>query len=155
MSKKVSLEQIAPLIKETLETSGEVSFVSSGTSMLPTIRDRMDVVTIVKPKGRLKKGDVPFYRRDNGQYVLHRIVYVNGGSYVTRGDNQRHNEYNVRQDQIIGVLQSFDRNGKTHKVTDADYRLYVRLLPLVRFFRKYYYAFKSKVYAFLKFLIKK
>lgn len=149
------MHEMAPLIRETLSESGEVSFVSAGVSMMPTIRDRKDVVTLVKPQGRLKKGDVPFYQRDNGQYVLHRVVYVNGDTYVLRGDNQWENEYNIRHDQIIGVLYSFDRNGKTHKVTDADYKLYVKLLPLVRYVRKYYYLFKSKVYAFLKFLIKR
>ncbi|MBQ8574648.1 MAG: S24/S26 family peptidase [Clostridia bacterium] len=155
MSKKVSMHEMAPLIKETLDESGEVSFVSAGVSMMPTIRDRKDVVTLVKPQGKLKKGDVPFYRRDNGQYILHRVVYVNGDTYVLRGDNQWENEYNIRHDQIIGVLYSFDRDSKTHKVTDADYKLYVKLLPLIRYIRKYYYLAKSKVYAFLKFLIKR
>ena len=155
MSKKISMEEMAPLIQEILAESGEVSFVSAGTSMLPTIRDRKDTVTLVKPQGKLKKGDIPFYRRDNGQYILHRVVYVNGDTYVMCGDNQWENEYNIRHDQIIGVLYSFDRDGKTHKVTDFDYRIYVKLLPLVKYGRKYYYLLKSKVYSFLKFLLGK
>lgn len=152
MSKRVSMDEMAPLIREILAESGEVSFVSAGVSMLPTIRDRKDTVTLVRPQGKLKKGDVPFYQRDNGQYILHRVIYVNGDTYVMRGDNQWENEYNVRHDQIIGVLYSFDRDGKTYKVTDAGYKLYVKFLPLIRFCRKYYYLFKSKVYAFIKFL---
>lgn len=149
------MEEMAPLIQEILAESGEVSFVSAGTSMLPTIRDRQDTVTLVKPQGKLKKGDIPFYRRDNGQYILHRVVYVNGDTYVMCGDNQWENEYNIRHDQIIGVLQSFDRKGKTHRVTDLDYRIYVKCLPVVKYGRKYYYLFKSKVYSFLKFLFGK
>ncbi|MEE1065308.1 MAG: S24/S26 family peptidase [Acutalibacteraceae bacterium] len=152
MSKKVSMDDMAPLIRETLAESGEVSFVSAGVSMLPTIRDRKDTVTLVRPQGKLRKGDVPFYQRDNGQYILHRVIYVNGDTYVMRGDNQWENEYNIRHDQIIGVLYSFDRNGKTHKVTDAGYKIYVKFLPVIRYIRKYYYLFKSKVYAFIKFL---
>lgn len=149
------MDDMAPLIRETLAESGEVSFVSAGVSMLPTIRDRKDTVTLVKPQDKLKKGDVPFYRRDNGQYILHRVVYVNGDTYVMRGDNQWENEYNIRHDQIIGVLYSFERDGKTHKVTDFGYRTYVKFLPLIRYLRKYYYLFKSKVYAFLKYLTNK
>lgn len=152
MSKKISMHEMAPLIEEILAESGEVSFVSAGVSMMPTIRDRKDIVTLVKPEGQLKKGDVPFYRRDNGQYILHRIIYVNNGTYVTRGDNQWENEYNVRDDQIIGVLCSFDRDGKTHRVTDADYKIYVKLLPVIRYVRKYWYLLKSRIYAFLQFL---
>lgn len=149
------MDDMAPLIRETLVESGEVSFVSAGVSMLPTIQDRMDTVTLIKPQGKLRKGDVPFYQRDNGQYILHRVVYVNGDTYVMRGDNQWQNEYNIRHDQIIGVLYSFDRNGKTHKVTDFSYRVYVKFLPIIRYWRKYYYLFKSKVYAFIKYLTKK
>ena len=152
MSKKVSMDDMAPLIRETLAESGEVSFVSAGVSMLPTIRDRKDTVTLVSPQGKLKKGDVPFYQRDNGQYILHRVISVNGDTYVMRGDNQWEIEYNIRHDQIIGVLYSFDRNGKTHKVTDAGYKIYVKFLPIIRYSRKYYYLLKSKVYSFIKFL---
>lgn len=152
MSKRVSMDEMAPLIREILAESGEVSFVSAGVSMLPTIRDRKDTVTLVRPQGKLKKGDVPFYQRDNGQYILHRVIYVNGDTYVMRGDNQWENEYNVRHDQIIGVLHSFDRDGKTYKVTDTGYKLYIKFLPLIRYSRKYYYLLKSNVYAFIKFL---
>ena len=155
MNKKISMEEMAPLIQEILSESGDVSFVSAGTSMLPTIRDRKDTVTLVKPQGKLEKGDIPFYRRDNGQYILHRVVYVNGDTYVMCGDNQWENEYNVRQDQIIGVLRSIERNGKVHNVTDLDYRIYVKLLPLVKYGRKYYYLLKSKIYSFIKYLVRR
>lgn len=151
MNKRISLDEIAPLIREMLESDGSVSFVSSGVSMLPTLRDRKDTVTLVKPPEKLKKGDVPFYKRDNGGYVLHRVLYVNesNGTYVMRGDNQWVNEYNIRQDQIIGVLSEFTRNGKTHRVTDRSYRLYTACLPVVRYSRRFYYWLKSKIYAFI------
>lgn len=155
MSKRVSLEELVPVMREALEESGEVSFISAGTSMLPTIRDRKDTVTLVKPQGKLKKGDIPFYQRDNGQYILHRIVYVNGDTYVTCGDNQWVNEYNVRDDQIIGVLKSFDRNGKTHHVDDTSYKLYVKLLPAIRWIYRLSNSVKIRVLNFIKFLFKK
>lgn len=155
MSNKVSINEMAPLICEALEKNGEVSFVSTGRSMLPVIRDRKDTITLTKPPRNIKQGDVAFYRRDNGQYILHRVMFVNADTYVMRGDNQWDNEYNVRRDQIIGVLKAFERNGKVHNVTDRSYQTYVKLLPLVRFVRKYYYSFKSQVYKFLKYLFKK
>lgn len=145
MSKKVSLEELMPVVREVLEERGEVSFVSAGTSMMPTIRDRKDTVTIVKPQGKLKKGDVPFYQRDNGQYILHRIVDVNGDTYITCGDNQWVKEYNIRDNQIIGVLKSFERNGKTHYVDGKGYRLYVKLLPVIRWIRRIKNSIKIRV----------
>ena len=155
MSEKISLNEMAPLIRETLEKNGEVTFISAGRSMLPVIRDRKDAVTLVKPRRDIKPGDIVFYQRDNGQFILHRVMFVNSDKYVMRGDNQWDNEYNIRRDQIIGVLKCFERNGKIHNVTDRDYLIYVKLLPLIRFFRKTYYGFKSKVYKFVKYLVKR
>ncbi len=146
---------MAPLIRETLEKNGEATFISAGRSMLPVIRDRKDAVTLVKPRRDIKPGDIVFYQRDNGQFILHRVMFVNSDKYVMRGDNQWDNEYNIRRDQIIGVLKCFERNGKIHNVTDRDYLMYVKLLPLIRFFRKTYYGFKSKVYKFVKYLVKR
>lgn len=155
MSKKISLEQMSDLILEILNSEGKVSFISAGHSMLPTIRDRKDTVTLVKPEKEIKRGDIVFYKRDNGQYVLHRVMYTDGNIFVMRGDNQWYNEYNIRNEQIIGILWAFERSGKTHKVTDTDYKIYVKLLPIIRSIRKWYYWFKSQVYKFVKFLLKK
>ena len=155
MSERISLNDMAPVIRETLEQNGEVSFVSAGRSMLPIIRDRQDTITLVKPKKTVKAGDVVFYQRDNGRFVLHRVMFINSGTFVMRGDNQWDYEYNIRNDQIIGVLKCFERNGKVHNVTDRDYLMYVRFLPIIRFFRKTYYGFKSKVYKFVKYLVKR
>lgn len=155
MSKKYSLSELAPIMKETLDANGEVSFISSGVSMLPTIRDRKDTVTLVKPQGKLKKGDVPFYLRDNGQYILHRVIYVNGDTYVMRGDNQWVNEYNIRPDQIIGVLKSIERNGKTYNVESKEYKAYVALLPAIRWAYRLYNALKRRTKNFIKYLFKR
>lgn len=155
MSNRYSLNELAPIMKETLDENGEVSFVSSGVSMLPTIRDRKDTVTLVKPQGKLKKGDVPFYLRDNGQYILHRVIYVNGDTYVMRGDNQWVNEYNIRQEQIIGVLKSIERNGKTYNVESKSYKAYVALLPAIRWIYRLYNAVKRRAKNFIKYLFKR
>lgn len=155
MSKRVSLNELVPIMRETLEENGEVSFESAGVSMLPTIRDRKDTVTLVKPQGKLKKDDVAFYQRDSGQYVLHRIVYVNGDTYVACGDNQWTNEYNIRDDQIIAVLKSIERNGKVYDVDGKKYKFYVKILPAVRWIYRLYNAVKRRIISFIKFLIKK
>ncbi len=155
MSEKISLNDMAPVIRDALDSNGEVSFVSAGRSMLPLIRDRKDTITLIKPRKAIKPNDIVFYQRDNGRFVLHRVMFINSGTYVMRGDNQWDNEYNIRNDQIIGVLKSFERNGKVHNVTDRDYLMYVRFLPAIRLLRKTYYGFKSKVYKFVKYLLKR
>lgn len=129
-----SYAEILPLIEEKLASGGEVSFTVSGKSMQPMVFDRKDTVTIKKAELPLKKYDIPFYRRDDGQFVLHRIVKLQkDGGYTCRGDNQLVNEPNVRNDQIIGVLTAFERKGKKVCVDKSlKYKIYCRLWMLKR-----------------------
>ncbi len=124
-NKKTELDAIMPLLREQLAAGGTVTFSPRGVSMLPMIRQGRDSVTLSPVKGRLKKYDLPLYIRDNGQYVLHRIVRV-GETYSCMGDNQYQVENGIRHDQIIGVVSSFSREGRTVKVTALSYWLYCR-----------------------------
>ena len=54
---------------------------------MPLLREDRDVMIIERVTGRLKKYDVPLYKRPNGQYVLHRILKVRENDYVICGDH--------------------------------------------------------------------
>lgn len=127
MSKKVSIEDVMPLIEEQINHSGFVTFTPRGNSMLPLLRNNKDTITLKKPDFPLKKYDIAFYKRDSGTYVLHRIVKVNGTDYTMRGDNQFLDENNIRQDQIIGVVDSFTRKGIKYTGSEISYKIYCRL----------------------------
>lgn len=95
---------------------------------MPLIKQGRDVLIISKkPKGRLKKYDVPLYQRDSGQYVLHRILKVRQNYYVICGDNRWHKETGITDRHIIGVLTGIISNGKEVSVTDWKYCLYVHM----------------------------
>lgn len=134
------MEEIYPLIEEKLALNGEVSFVVSGTSMQPMLYNGRDFVTLVAMKEKLKKHDLPFFRLDDGKFVLHRVIKVyNDGTYKCRGDNRWDSEDNIRPDQIIGVVKSFVRNGKKIDVDKSvGYRIYVRTWVLLHHFKKFY-----------------
>ncbi|MGN1416001.1 MAG: S24/S26 family peptidase [Oscillospiraceae bacterium] len=95
--------------------------------MEPLIRQGRDLLIISAVSGRLKKYDVPLYKRDSGQYVLHRILKVRQNDYVICGDNRWQREYGITDRHIIGVLTGIVRDGKEISVTDKKYRLYVHL----------------------------
>ena len=95
--------------------------------MLPLIRQGRDLVVIERVSGRLKKYDVPLYRRDGGQYVLHRVLKVRQDDYVLCGDNRWRRETGVTDRHVRGVLTAVVRDGKELPVTDRRYRLYVHL----------------------------
>ncbi len=113
--------------EEELEKHGKLIYTNVGDSMMPLLRERRDLLIIERPTGRLKKYDVPLYKRDSGQYVLHRIIKVREADYVICGDNRCSREYGITDRHIIGVLTGFVRDGKTYSVNDPGYRMYVRV----------------------------
>lgn len=114
--------------EDILNTQGVLIYENKGDSMMPLIKQGRDKMVIVrKPEGRLKKYDVPLYRRDNGKYVLHRIMQVRDNDYVICGDNRWQCEEGITDRHIIGVLSAVIRKGRTVKVTDAQYQRYVAL----------------------------
>ncbi len=133
----VQLKTVIPQIVEQLEQGGNVQLAFQGTSMLPMVLGGRDEVILSPVTAPLKKYDVPFYRRDNGQFVLHRIVKA-GESYTCIGDNQFLYERGVRQDQVLAVMTGFVRKGKTYAVTQPGYKLYCRVWHWSRFPRKVY-----------------
>ncbi len=141
MPKRIFLREVNPLIEETLEGGGEVSFSPAGNSMLPMLRNRQDKIVLVQPPQKLKKYDIPLYRRENGQFVLHRVVAVKKDGYAMCGDNQWQVEYGVRHEQIIGVVTAFYRGNRYIECKSSQaYRLYsviwTKLIPARQFLFK-------------------
>ena len=143
-SKEARLEQLLPIIEEQLRNGQSVRFTTNGTSMMPMLRDGRDQVLLSPLPERLKKYDLPLYRRESGQFVLHRIVAV-GETYTCVGDNQFDLERGLRHEQMIGVVTEFTRKGKTYSVNDLSYRLYCRFWHYSRFPRRVFRAIKRRL----------
>ncbi len=126
-------KQIEDVIKE------EGLFVSTtvGTSMYPMLRNRRDTIIVEPYEGRLKKYDVPLYKRGS-DYILHRIIEVRPDSYVILGDNCIQKEYGITDEQILGVLTGFYRGSKMIDMNGKAYKLYVRTWQRIYPIRKAY-----------------
>ena len=122
-SRFISLDDLIPLIKEQIYAGCNVKFSPRGVSMLPMLRQGIDSVELAGVPNKLEKYDIVLYRRDSGQYVLHRIVGTNG-TYTCIGDAQFDKEFGIRRDQIIAVVTSFYRGGRRCSVGNPLYRLY-------------------------------
>lgn len=144
--KRVQMAELYPVIQRQLSRNGSVTFTVSGRSMQPMLYNRRDSVTLVSAPQRLKKYDVIFYKRDNGRFILHRIIRVHkDGLFTCRGDNQWEKEYPVRPDQVIGVVSSFNRSGREIGVRSFKYRIYVYTWPLLHHFKPLYHLFFKPV----------
>lgn len=125
--------------EEELDRKGTITYTCRGVSMLPLLRQQRDLFTITKNDGRCKKYDVVLYKRYDGAYVLHRVIEVLPESYVILGDNCLNKEYGITDNDILGVMTSFVRDGKEYSVLSRGYRIYVRVwvgfYPIRRFFK--------------------
>lgn len=118
--KRISLDEIYPAIKETLENGGTVELPITGTSMFPLLKAGRDTV-IIKADNSYNVGDIIFYRRDDGHFVLHRIVGTDENGYVLCGDNQVALEQNITKKHIIAKVIEIHRDGKTIPSDDPKY----------------------------------
>lgn len=119
-------------IEEVLDTMGNYVYTNVGTSMMPLLRQRRDVM-VIRKKGneRCRRLDVILFRRPGregrGTYVLHRVLRVNdGGTYWVVGDNCAHGEI-VAENNVLGVLDAVVRDGKHVSVDGLGFRAYSHL----------------------------
>ena len=129
------MEELSPLITGLIDEGIDVALTVTGNSMKPMLTTHRDSVLLTKcDPTALKVGDLPLYRRENGKYILHRIVKVNAETYDMAGDHQKDVERGVNKSQVLCVVKGFTRNGRYHSVTEPLYLLYVHLwrimLPL-------------------------
>ena len=135
--KSISLEQLMPLIRQQLAAGHSVRFGPKGTSMRPMLRQGIDTVELSPLPEKLKKYDLPLYQRQNGQYVLHRIIHA-GETYTCMGDNQFDPEPGLTQDQMIGIVTAFYRGEKRWRADCWQHRLYCRFWHFSRPVRRYF-----------------
>ena len=121
-----------------IKTRGQLVYTNVGDSMYPLIQPR-DLLVIKALEEPLKQYDIPLYKRDNGQYVLHRIMRIKNGEYIMCGDNRCCPELGITDRHIIGVLTDIIRDGKTIPVEPPNHSLW----------------FKSMMYRRIVFKIKK
>lgn len=127
--------------EQCLAENGFMTYRIKGVSMEPMLQQGRDLFT-VKKKGaeRCKKYDVVLYRRPPNEYVLHRIIQVCPDSYVILGDNCIAKEYNIHDEDILGVMTSFLRKGHSIQAADWRYRIYchvwVFLYPVRIFYKR-------------------
>ncbi|MBQ3070027.1 MAG: ATP-binding cassette domain-containing protein [Clostridia bacterium] len=111
--KRVAFRSIVPLIREAFENGKTITISVTGTSMTPTL-DPRDAVVLQDVKGHsIQKGDILLYRRESGQYVLHRVVNVTDEYLDFCGDAQVYLEKHIPKSAVIARVCSYEKNGKT------------------------------------------
>ena len=103
--------------EEVLEKDNELFFTNVGYSMYPLIKQREDILHIVK-SDTYKRGDIILYKSDVDHYVLHRILRIKKDKIITAGDYNYFKDQPITQEQILGKL--IDIKKKDGKVIDLS-----------------------------------
>ena len=89
--------------EEVLDKDGELIFTNVGYSMYPLIKQREDILTIVK-SNTYKKGDIVLYKSNVDHYVLHRILKIKKDKIILAGDYNYFKDKPITHNQILGLL---------------------------------------------------
>ena len=125
---EILLEEVATLLDE----GREVEIMSKGTSMLPFIVGGRDSVILRKEAtGVQKPGDIVLARRSPGNYVLHRLISVDGDRVTLKGDGNVFGTEIVGRKDILGrVIAVVKPSGR--KCVPGNAYLWRNLNPFVR-----------------------
>ena len=136
--RSIPMEELYPLLAEQLR-HGSARLPVTGSSMSPTLRGGRDLVRLERPDRAARRGDILLYRRENGQYVLHRCLRREGAHLVCCGDRQLEKE-TIREDQVLAVVTALCRKGTWYKTTHWSCRLYTQLWMLLPLRRAAFFA---------------
>ena len=117
--KVVDTREYVSVLRELVEEGREVNMVVWGSSMTPFLGHGRDTIFFAAPERELRRGDMVFYQRDTGQFVIHRIWKVKKDGYYIVGDAQTIIEGPIRRDQIFARITKVNRKGKM--ISNGDF----------------------------------
>ena len=130
-----SITQLVEVMNTAFDQNLKFEMPVNGTSMLPFIHAG-DLVMLDKISNhKIKKGDVVLYKRENGQYVLHRIHSIKNKKLVMLGDNQLKLEKNIAYNQLLAKMISYKTKKKDVSVKSFKYRFWSNIwnIYLIRY----------------------
>ena len=89
--------------EEVLEKDGELFFTNVGYSMYPLIKQREDILHIIKTSD-YKRGDIILFKSNVDHYVLHRILKIKKDQIITAGDYNYFKDQPITREQVLGKL---------------------------------------------------
>ena len=108
----VDIDAYMPVLRELLAQGQSVSLTVTGESMSPFRRHGRDQIRLAAVTAPPQRGDMVFFRRRNGQYIMHRVLRrMPDGNYAIIGDGQQQVESPIAPEQIFAVVTQVCRKG--------------------------------------------
>lgn len=146
--RNVDTRQYVSMLRDLVREGKEVSMLITGSSMSPFLLSHKDSICFKAPWRPLRRGDMVFYERETGQFVMHRICEIRSDGLYIVGDAQHDIEGPVAPSQVFGLVTKAHRRGKWIGPEDAWWKFYehiwIRLIPLRPMIFKLYRFFTGK-----------
>jgi len=144
----VDTNEYVTVLRELAGEGRVVSMLIAGSSMSPFLCHNRDYIYFTKPDRELRRGDMVFYQRDTGQYVMHRIYKRKKDGYYMVGDAQTQIEGPLRGDQIFARIIKVKRKGRIIEPGNFWWEFFehvwIRIIPLRKVIEKLYSLWGQK-----------
>ena len=144
----VDTNEYVTVLRELAGEGRVVSMLIAGSSMSPFLCHNRDYIYFTKPDRELRRGDMVFYQRDTGQYVMHRIYKRKKDDYYMVGDAQTRIEGPLRGDQIFARIIKVKRKGRIIEPGNFWWEFFehvwIRIIPLRKVIEKLYSLWGQK-----------
>lgn len=138
----VDTNEYVTVLRELAGEGRVVSMLVAGSSMSPFLCHKRDYIYFTKPDRELRRGDMVFYQRDTGQYVMHRIYKRKKDDYYMVGDAQTQIEGPLRRDQIFARIIKVKRKGRIIEPGNFWWEFFehvwIRIIPMRKVIEKLY-----------------
>lgn len=134
VDKAIMMEEIRKLISE----GKTVTITVKGNSMNPFMVHLRDQMTLGPWKDEdLRKGTVALVRDIHGNHLIHRIIRRYPDRVVLLGDGNIAQTETATLDNVIGIMYSITRKGRTYTRRSLIWRTYSLLWSLLTPVRRY------------------
>ena len=128
IDKAIMMEEIRQLISE----GKTVSITVKGNSMNPFVVHLRDQMALGPWKeDDIRKGTVALVRDTRGNHLIHRIIEVHQDRVVLLGDGNVKLTETATWDNIIGIMYSITRKGRTYTPQSLIWRTYSAIWMLL------------------------
>lgn len=137
---------LIPEIIKYLEQGHTVTLPLKGFSMRPFLESNRDMALLTSPKN-IKVGDPVLAEIAPKQYVLHRIININGEHVTLLGDGNLTPEYCLLS-SIKASIDGFYRKGrkKLDRTDGRKWKLYSKIWMMLRPLRRWLLAFYRRIW---------
>ena len=122
------------ILNDRIKNETATVLTVTGNSMVPFLVNKRDSVILEKFSGKIKRGDILFYKRKENKCVLHRVLKTDEKGIYFIGDAQDIVEGPVPYDNVLAECNEVIRKGK--RISDNNFvwlffrHIWLNIIPL-------------------------